>query len=1573
MKRRRICGLVAIAAGLAGFFGVSSLPLAIAQRPAAPPGVKVRQVQIRGRAVRQVTTSGDDEFLSEGVFLPPDRQSRRRLEVASELIDQQRYGEAVRLLGSLLDSSEDFLFKPNAAQPVFRSLKAEAGRFLADLPSEGRESYELQFGASARKMLEAAAAEGDLAGIAEVSRRFFFTRSGAEATYLLGRHYLDQNRPLAGALCFERLLASGEAGATLEPALSLSLATCWLRAGQPEKAQQVLSSLRSEHPSAELVLGGKRVKFFNSDTQALAWMEQTFGKQPVIAPVETDHWAMFRGDESRNAQSGGSQPLLSLRWRQRTADDQAIEDFVSRLRHEYWSQDIAALPSMHPLAVSDVVLMRTAFALQAVDFETGKLVWRYSAGEEALEQFLRAAGAREPSRSTRPLLAGLDERMWEDATYGTLSSDGRRVYYVEDLGLAGLTSTRVMTVLPNGQRRYSDNTQGANRLAARDLRTEGKLKWEIGGLTGEDTPEVAGAFFLGPPLPLMGHLYVLAEVKGQEIRLLVLDPESGALEWSQQLAVVDMPVALDPFRRKSGSTPSFADGVLVCPTTAGAIVGMDLSTRSLLWGYQYPRQETDISSRFGGRARIYNTEQSTASDQWADASVTIAAGHVLATPIETDKLYCLRLADGEELWERKRGNHLYVACVHDGKVIVVGRREMSALNLADGRDAWESKLPDGALPSGRGFYSGQHYYLPLTTAEVAKIDLKTGEIVSRSRSRFGNVPGNLICYRDSIISQGSDYLDAYYQLDALKERIADALAAEPEDPRALAALGEVKLDEGPLDEAVELFRRSYAISSDETTRVQLIESLLEGLRVDFAGYRDALGELEGLVEQPRHRLEFLRLKAMGLQAAGEVQPAFETYLQLVDEQAPWEMEDIDDQLSVRRDRWIREQLTQLRLAADAAAERFIDRVVRQRLDEALSGGTPDVLRAFIGIFGGQPAAAQARDALVEALSADEILEKNLLLERRLLSGSEAEAGSATARMAVALDAAGRPELAVVYYRRLAKRFAETACLDGRTGKELVEALAENHPAREQLQAGDWPEGIVSVREEKASSQEIRSARTRRSNIRIAGARGPLFDNVELSVVSDAQQYLAATDGLGGDRLRIFLTEQGERRFSNRSTYNGQPLNYARVYGGLAVLCVGTQLMAVDTLREGSSAATHILWSEDVDDQLSGPQNSQSIVPRPLHVKWGETRYAAEDGRGRRLGTIGPLTENGAYYQRLHDLYCVDPLTGKTIWVRRNLPQGLNLYGDDEYLFAAPPGDGETLVLRASTGELLGTRSLPPLESRMTTIGRQVLCWMPQGGKNVIEMRDVWQDEVVWSYSFAAGSKADVVSQDVVGVMQPDGEFSLVRLADGERFVQENLRKDNRLAGIFVLPFDEGYLLVTQSRAPSNSNFTVRPYPQTVDCTLVTGMVYGFDRESGQKLWPEVSVEQQGLQVRQPSELPVLVFVRQMFRARPIRSRDPLLSVMCIDKRSGRIVYQKDDLPGTNLASCRMTADPAARTVEVAVPTRNITLTYTSNPIDSQAARSEPGDRQLAARAILAALGLPGADSTPPPNKAGADR
>ena len=178
-------------------------------------------------------------------------------------------------------------------------------------------------------------------------------------------------------------------------------------------------------------------------------------------------------------------------------------------------------------------------------------------------------------------------------------------------------------------------------------------------------------------------------------------------------------------------------------------------------------------------------------------------------------------------------------------------------------------LPAGSTPSGRGFSTGSRYYLPLSSAEVAAVDLDAGKIMQTSKSREGRVPGNLVCYQGKVISQSWDGVEVFFQADALREEIGRRLAAKPEDAEALRLRGEVLLDEGKLADAVGNLRRAYQLVADERTRELLRDSLLEGLRTDFAGYRGKTEEIERLLDDPAQRATYLRLMADGLQKAGQ--------------------------------------------------------------------------------------------------------------------------------------------------------------------------------------------------------------------------------------------------------------------------------------------------------------------------------------------------------------------------------------------------------------------------------------------------------------------------------------------------------------------------------------------------------------------------------------------------------------------------------------------------------------------------------------------------------------------------------
>ena len=130
------------------------------------------------------------------------------------------------------------------------------------------------------------------------------------------------------------------------------------------------------------------------------------------------------------------------------------------------------------------------------------------------------------------------------------------------------------------------SARNQNILAAVDLAT-GEIQWEIGGARGDHkNREHAGTFFLGSGLPLESALYCLGEQDG-EISLFKLEPATGKTIWSQRLVTPLGRLPHFPLRRLAGDNPSYASGILICPTSAGVVAAVDPASRTLLWEYRY--------------------------------------------------------------------------------------------------------------------------------------------------------------------------------------------------------------------------------------------------------------------------------------------------------------------------------------------------------------------------------------------------------------------------------------------------------------------------------------------------------------------------------------------------------------------------------------------------------------------------------------------------------------------------------------------------------------------------------------------------------------------------------------------------------------------------------------------------------------------------------------------------------------------------------------------------------------------------------------------------------------------------
>ena len=169
-----------------------------------------------------------------------------------------------------------------------------------------------------------------------------------------------------------------------------------------------------------------------------------------------------------------------------------------------------------------------------------------------------------------------------------------------------------------------------------------------------------------------------------------------------------------------------------------------------------------------------------------------------------------------------------------------------------------STCPPGPWFAAAVFFAGKQYFLPLSNGEVTLIDLESGKIAGIAKPRPGTaysrsaVPGNLICHRGRVLSQGLDGLELYYQAEVAREEVTRRLAAHPDDVEGLTLRGELFLDAGKPAEAVADLRRAYGLDkkseSHGRTRELLRGALLAGLHDDFAAHRALVGDLEQLLD-----------------------------------------------------------------------------------------------------------------------------------------------------------------------------------------------------------------------------------------------------------------------------------------------------------------------------------------------------------------------------------------------------------------------------------------------------------------------------------------------------------------------------------------------------------------------------------------------------------------------------------------------------------------------------------------------------------------------------------------------------
>ncbi len=771
--------------------------------------------------------------------------------------------------------------------------------------------------------------ERDAERFAQVVQRYLYTDAGLAALRELAHLRYRTGQRQRAAFCYAKLIEHlGPARWTTE-----------------DLSQATIAFARQ----------GNRVQANWTRKQLLSRRKLTAEEMPkdLASERQTEGWPVYRGNAERSAEGDGGPPFLVPLWRKSMLFDEEKDnpEPARRIRlAEKWFREHhqSIIPTFSPITVTvsrggqkiPLLIYRNYWGIVArilkkstqggMPLPEGEVAWG-SPSNWSLERLLHS---RSDSRKSQPMDEWLDfylapnnqrpQMLFENSIVGTLSSDSKYVYAIEDLAvpapmfgtrpgrnsaekkhsaqeeekedrIRSLLEIRVarnalpkgetsilkgrLSILGVGTNNYSPEVQDAirhNRLQAFSLATNGKLTWELGD-PSEKGP-LADCYFLGPPLPLAGKLYLLLE-KQQNFFLACIDPDArGKVVFMQALARSPQYLEGEPFRRIQAAHLAYSDGILVCPTNAGVLVGVDLLTGNLAWAFPYGDSQS-------------------ACDEWKATTPIISEGKIVYTPPDAGSLYCLDLKDGSLVWSRKRDKEdLYLGGVVAGIVVIIGRQRVEGVRLANGESLW--KLPTG-MPSGQGVAAGNVFYLPLREAihsqepEICAIDLPRGRIVAHQKTRNKEVPGNLLFFQGQMLSVTPWEIVRYPDLQGKISKSNERLAADANDPVARTECAVLRMNQGNLAGAVEDLRSALKTNPDRDTRRRarslLFEAWTELFRHDLDEAEKNLKEYEGLCtvdregaegkeEERRRREIYFLLLVLLRQSQGWLKDALNAYL-----------------------------------------------------------------------------------------------------------------------------------------------------------------------------------------------------------------------------------------------------------------------------------------------------------------------------------------------------------------------------------------------------------------------------------------------------------------------------------------------------------------------------------------------------------------------------------------------------------------------------------------------------------------------------------------------------------------------
>ncbi|MEI8020289.1 MAG: PQQ-binding-like beta-propeller repeat protein, partial [Schlesneria sp.] len=698
------------------------------------------------------------------------------LEIIRQSIERKEFLGVLPLIDQVLIDPNSFFPTSNSTEV---STHEEVWRLLKQMPLEIRQRFDEQRRISAKIAWE----QARIAGVAEVGGflcRFSDTTLATDAWWWIACYERDHGRRFQAAAAFSKVAKHP-------------------KATEQQRAMALIASAESHHGekllrepvTARRQLSGmdpnRKVAFAGRSQSLGEWLNEHPNSKTFVDDKQTN--SPFNVNEWRR-----NRPVLLPTWKQEFSLAQRTN--LDTLEQKQRDQGISPIPLIRPMVVGQQVIVRTLDEIKAFDLNAGHPQWGI-----ANTEFQQAGKRGFENKAFQTVVAEWAQRRTQaDSIFGRMSTDGSRLFAVQEPDRSG--EFRIDRESPRDRLRTGPRY---NKLCC--YRTEtGLMEWEVGEAPVESGGVFSGVFFLGCPLVMDGQLYVVVQ-HDTELQLLVLEPEQGTIVWTMSLGTAPLPLEEDLQRSRIACPIVWADGLLLCSTSAGVVAAIDPLLRTMVWGYRYPAMTVSASDlvRLPGQTgsslhhepwweswrepfadvvhlpdRELNRKQKTqAVDQAGDAVF-------IFTSPESEQLHAIQLPDGNPLWKVPRDGGLFVAGFADDMVVIVEGEAVRAHDLYSGQLRWRTVTTE---VSGPAVLVGSVLVVPDRFGGATLLDANDGRVLSESSSSEPPL-GGLVETERGWIAASRQAVMLLPRLEEVRRNVDQELARDPnnESFRVRAAL-----------------------------------------------------------------------------------------------------------------------------------------------------------------------------------------------------------------------------------------------------------------------------------------------------------------------------------------------------------------------------------------------------------------------------------------------------------------------------------------------------------------------------------------------------------------------------------------------------------------------------------------------------------------------------------------------------------------------------------------------------------------------------------------------------------------